>query len=158
MNRRSLNRVKQKRKEGVPPQSSTLKRKRKKTSSSEPTTPTPAAAAAATAREPDSFSPLQNDSTSERTSFEYENKNSTPLKTAQTPIKKTPQCISKAISKLYDDLSQKTYLDSAKKREASYHFKEASKLIHSEYNGQCDTEAILNDWMEDVIWKQFREY
>ena len=89
--------------------------------------------------------------------FEHGNKNSTPLKTALTTIQKTPEYVSKATSKLYEDLSKRAYLDSANKREASNIFKEACKLMHSEYSGHCDIEEHLNDWMENVIWKQFRE-
>ena len=65
--------------------------------------------------------------------FEHENKNSTPLKTAQTTIQKTPEYVSKAVSKLYEDLSEEAYLDSAHKREVSNIVKEAYKLIRSEY-------------------------
>ena len=89
--------------------------------------------------------------------FEHENKNSTPLKTAQTTIQKTPEYVSKAMSKLYEDLSERTNLDSANKREVFNIFKDAHKLIHSEYSGHCDIEEHLNDWMENVMWKQFRE-
>jgi hypothetical protein len=129
MDAKSLNYTRKKRNRTETP--SSIMKRRRTTTSSQPPTP------ATTTTRRVSFSP--SNSASKRISFDYA---STPSKTTDKRTIQTPQHVSNATSKLYQDLSQTTDLDSAMKRNASNHFKKFTKITHSRYNGRCDMEAI----------------
>ena len=127
MDAKSLNYARNKRNRAETP--SSIMKKIRRTSSTPPPTTTPAPA---TTNRRVSYSP--GDSASKRISFGYTTTNIRTIK--------TPRHIANATSQLYQDLSQKTDLDSAMKRAASNSFKDFSKITHSGYHGRCDMVAI----------------